>query len=83
MCNQSQTGRKADDRLWNMGVKYYTQFVLTDPARDGPEQQFSGVVEVNRPTEQRLGAREIEALLARNLEVRSGGVQLIDWARLQ
>jgi hypothetical protein len=67
----------------HMGVKYYTHFVLTGEAAEGSDQEFSGVVEVNQPTEQRYETKDIEALLARNFDLRSGDVRLINWARLQ
>lgn len=66
-----------------MGVKYYTHFVLTCSAADGAEQEYSGVVEVNQVTEQRYGVKDIEALLARNFDLRTQDVRLINWARLQ
>jgi hypothetical protein len=66
-----------------MGVKYYTHFVLTGAAQSGSSQEFSGVVEVNQTTETRFAAREIEALLARNFDLDSTDVCLIDWSRLQ
>lgn len=66
-----------------MSVKYYTRFVLVDDEDDGSDQEFSGVVEVNRATEQVYETREIEALLARNLDLASESVRLINWARLQ
>ena len=66
-----------------MGVKYYTHFVLTGEAAAGSDQEFSGVVEVNQATDQRYETKEIEALLARNFDLRSGDVRLINWARLQ
>lgn len=66
-----------------MGVKYYTHFVLTGEAAEGTDQEFSGVVEVNQATEQRYETKEIEALLARNFDLRSNEVRLINWARLQ
>ena len=44
-----------------MGVKYYTHFVLTGEAAEGSDQEFSGVVEVNQPTESRYETKEIEA----------------------
>ena len=67
----------------HMGVKYYTHFVLTGEAAEGSDQEFSGVVEVNQPTELRYETKDIEALLARNFDLRSGDVRLINWARLQ
>ena len=66
-----------------MGVKYYTRFVLVDDEQAGSDQEYSGVVEVNRATEQVYETREIEALLARNLDLGSDSVRLINWARLQ
>ena len=66
-----------------MGVKYYTHFVLTGTENEGSDQEFSGVVEVNQPTEQRFGMKDIEALLARNFDLRSRDIRLINWARLQ
>jgi hypothetical protein len=66
-----------------MGVKYYTHFVLAGTENEGSDQEFSGVVEVNQPTEQRFGMKDIEALLARNFDLRSRDIRLINWARLQ
>ena len=65
-----------------MGVKYYTHFILTGAPDEG-DQEFSGVVEVNQATEHRYGVKEIEALLARNFNVHSNEVRVINWARLQ
>jgi hypothetical protein len=73
--------RTLDSR--SMGVKYYTHFVLTGEAAAGSDQEFSGVVEVNQATDQRYETKEIEALLARNFDLRSSDVRLINWARLQ
>jgi hypothetical protein len=66
-----------------MGVKYYTHFVLTGDAVEGSDQEFSGVVEVNQATELDYETSEIEALLARNFDLRSSDVRLINWSRLQ
>jgi len=54
-----------------MGIKYYTHFVLTGEAAAGKDQEFSGVVEVNQPTDQRYETKEIEALLARRVALRA------------
>ena len=75
--------RRSNYPLQGMGVKYYTHFVLTGEAAEGSDQEFSGVVEVNQPTEQRFETKDIEALLARTFDLRSGEVRLINWARLQ
>lgn len=66
-----------------MGVKYYTRFVLLDGETDGSDHEFSGVVEVNRATDENCETREIEALLARNFDLTLDAVRLINWARLQ
>ena len=66
-----------------MGVKYYTHFVLTGESAAGSNQEFSGVVEVNQATEYAFETREIEALLARNFDLQSSDVRLLNWARLQ
>lgn len=66
-----------------MGVKYYTHFVLTGDTVDGDDQEFSGVVEVNRPTDIGFEAGDIEELLARNFDLKSSDVKLINWSRLQ
>ncbi len=65
-----------------MGVKYYTHFVISGDAAAGFGREFSGVVEVNQATEHRFGTKEIEALLARNFDLRSTDLRLINWARL-
>ena len=66
-----------------MGVKYYTHFVLLGDTAEGDDQEFSGVVEVNKPTDVGYEVSDIEALLARNFDLRSDDVKLINWSRLQ
>jgi hypothetical protein len=66
-----------------MGVKYYTHFVLKGDTADGDDQEFSGVVEVNKPTEIGYEAHDIEDLLARNFNIKTGDVKLLNWSRLQ
>jgi hypothetical protein len=80
---QSQPSKGFIFRLPAMGIKYYTHFVLTGEAEMGSGQEFSGIVEVNQTTESRFEAQEIEALLARNFDLDSNSVYLIDWSRLQ
>ncbi|MDH3860788.1 MAG: hypothetical protein OEU53_03715 [Gammaproteobacteria bacterium] len=64
-----------------MSVKYYTQFILTDADyRDGNE--FCGVVELNHPMEQTDNRSDIEAILARNFDLRKSAVRLLSWSRL-
>jgi hypothetical protein len=66
-----------------MGVKYYTHFVLTGDMAGSDDQEFSGVVEVNKPTEVDYEVGDIEALLARNFDLKSSAVRLLSWSRLQ
>ena len=66
-----------------MGVKYYTHFVLLGDTVASHDQEFSGVVEVNKPTESGFEVGDIEALLARNFDLRSDDVKLLNWSRLQ
>jgi hypothetical protein len=66
-----------------MGVKYYTHFVLKSDDVEESDQEFSGVVEVNQATDDRYEPRDIEALLARNFDVQTGELRLINWSRLQ
>ena len=64
-----------------MSAKYYTQFILTDAEyRDGNE--FCGVVELNQPMERDSDQRDIEAILARNFDLKQSAVKLVSWSRL-
>jgi hypothetical protein len=64
-----------------MSAKYYTQFILTDAQyRDGNE--FCGVVELSQPMEQNSDERDIEAILARNFDLKQNAVKLVSWSRL-
>lgn len=64
-----------------MTVKYYTQFRLTDASYRGGNE-FSGVVELSQPMDQNSDVADIEAVLARNFDLRRSSVQLLSWARL-
>ena len=64
-----------------MSAKYYTQFILTDADYRGGNE-FCGVVELNSPMEQSLDSRDIEAILARNFDLRRDVVKLVSWSRL-
>ncbi len=64
-----------------MSAKYYTQFILNDAQyRDGNE--FSGVVELSQPMDQQSDAKDIEAILAQNFDLRESEVTLVSWSRL-
>ncbi|HKJ19987.1 MAG TPA: hypothetical protein VJ993_04935 [Woeseiaceae bacterium] len=64
-----------------MSAKYYTQFILTDADYRGGNE-FCGVVELNQPMEQTDNRRDIEAILARNFDLRKSAVRLVSWSRL-
>ncbi len=67
--------------LGTMSAKYYTQFKLTDGDYHGGNE-FSGVVELSRPMEQDTDVTDIEAVLAKNFDLRQSAVQLVSWSRL-
>ena len=64
-----------------MSAKYYTQFLLTDTKYRGGNE-FSGVVELNDAMTQDSDTRDLEAILARNFDLRQGEVKLVSWSRL-
>lgn len=64
-----------------MSAKYYTQFLLTDTQFRG-DNEFSGVVELNHAMNQDFDTRDIEAILARNFDLRQSEVKLVSWSRL-
>ncbi len=64
-----------------MSAKYYTQFILTDAEYCG-DNEFCGVVELNYPMEQSTESRDIEAILARNFDLKCAAVKLVSWSRL-
>ena len=64
-----------------MSAKYYTQFILTDTEYRGGNE-FSGVIELSQPMELDSDARDIEAVLARNFDLRLTAVRLVSWSRL-
>jgi hypothetical protein len=64
-----------------MSAKYYTQFILTDTEYRGGNE-FSGVVELSQPMDKNTDTRDIEAILARNFDLRQNAVKLVIWSRL-
>jgi hypothetical protein len=64
-----------------MAVKYYTQFRLTDEYYRGGNE-FSGIVELSRPMDQNSDVTDIEAVLAKNFDLRRSSVKLLSWSRL-
>ncbi|HSD68864.1 MAG: hypothetical protein L0Y45_01735 [Woeseiaceae bacterium] len=64
-----------------MSAKYYTQFRLTDAYYRGGNE-FSGVVELNKPMDKESDVADIEAVLARNFDLQRSSVKLVSWSRL-
>jgi hypothetical protein len=64
-----------------MSAKYYTQFILTDTQYRGGNE-FSGVIELSHPMDSDTDVRDIEAVLARNFDLRRNAVKLVSWSRL-
>jgi len=64
-----------------MSAKYYTQFILTDAEYRGGNE-FCGVVELNCEMAQDSDRQDIEAILARNFDLRKSAVKLVSWSRL-
>ena len=64
-----------------MSAKYYTQFILTDAQYRGGNE-FSGVIELSQPMDSNTDARDIEAIRARNIDLRQNAVRLLSWSRL-
>ncbi|MDJ0905504.1 MAG: hypothetical protein QNI96_05760 [Woeseiaceae bacterium] len=64
-----------------MSAKYYTQFILTDAQYRGGNE-FSGVIELSQPMDSNTDSRDIEAILARNFDLRRNAVKLVSWSRL-
>ena len=67
--------------LSTMSAKYYTQFILTDAQYRGGNE-FSGVIELSQPMDSNTDSRDIEAILARNFDLRRNAVKLVSWSRL-
>lgn len=77
----SQTQNGSDRILWLMSAKYYTQFRLNDANYRGGNE-FSGVIELNRPIDKDWEVADIEAVLARNFDLQQSAVTLLSWSRL-
>lgn len=65
-----------------MAAKYYTQFRLKGTEYQG-SNEFSGVIELNRPIDKDWEIADIEAVLARNFDLKQNEVTLLSWSRLQ
>jgi hypothetical protein len=63
-----------------MSVKYYTHFLLDETTPRGMSE-FRGVVEVNKVMK-RGDLKEAAAVLAKNFEVESRDIKVLQWSRL-
>ena len=81
LCFSSQTHPGLVRSLRHMSAKYFTQFRLTDADYRGGNE-FSGVVELSRPMDNDSDVTDIEAVLAKNFDLRRSSVQLVSWSRL-
>ena len=81
LCFGSQTNTRRRRSLKHMSAKYFTQFRLTDADYRGGNE-FSGVVELSRPMDHDTDVTDIEAVLAKNFDLRRSSVQLVSWSRL-
>lgn len=77
----SQTEKEPARILSSMSAKYYTQFRLNDANYRGGNE-FSGVIELNRPIDKDWDNADIEAVLARNFDLQQSAVTLLSWSRL-
>ena len=62
-----------------MSAQYYASFLIHDERSSGGVTKYSGVVELTNHPEVALGNRELIRMLARNLEVSSEDVELLQW----
>ena len=61
-----------------MSAQYYASFLIHDEHTSGVTK-YSGVVELTHHPDVALGNRELIRMLARNLEVSSEDVELLQW----
>jgi hypothetical protein len=64
-----------------MSIKYYTHFRLRE-SDHGVPTEYRGVVELSQALS-RSDPKAAAAVLAKNLECRSGDVSVLQWSRLQ
>ena len=64
-----------------MACRYYTSFLLDDPAEGGIQQVY-GVVEVDRRSDRELADAEIRFMLAQNFDVDTADIDVLLWSRI-
>jgi uncharacterized protein YggU (UPF0235/DUF167 family) len=67
-----------------VATKYYTHFVTHagKAKAAGPDNEWSGVVELRQPLTQTRANRELRALLAQSFDLDSDDIRILHWARL-
>jgi hypothetical protein len=61
-----------------MSTPYYASFFVHHPREQGVTQ-YCGIIEMARRSARELGTRELAVLLARNLDVDSEDVEVLQW----
>jgi len=61
-----------------MSTPYYASFFVHDDREKGVTQ-YCGIVEMTRPARRPLSPKDLAALLARNLDVDSEKVEVLQW----
>jgi hypothetical protein len=64
-----------------MASKYYAHFVAESPSAGG-SGEYTGVVEVQTPLRKNRETRELRSVLARNFDLSSDEIRILQWARL-
>ncbi len=61
-----------------MSTPYYASFFVHD-SRERAVTQYCGIIEMARRNPRDLGTRDLAVLLARNLDVDSADVEVLQW----
>ena len=78
-CDQFRSAGRGDNAvLITMSTPYYASFNVRDSREQGVTQ-YSGVIEMTGSGVDRLGPRDLVALLARKLDVDCDDVEVLQW----
>lgn len=61
-----------------MSLNYYASFVIHQPGAEHVTQ-YSGVVELSQKLRRELSTQELARMLANNLDVDAGDVEVLQW----
>jgi hypothetical protein len=64
-----------------MANKYYAHFVAESPDARG-SGEYTGVVEVHTPLRKNRETRELRSVLARNFDLATDEIRILQWALL-